>query len=146
MSKEIKLTQGQVAIVDDEDYEYLNKVKWYAQWAVGTKSYYAMRRKGLTCELMHRAIMNNPSGLLVDHINHETLDNRKDNLRIVTSSQNSLNRKIMSTNKSSVTGVVSRRGIFEVAIGENGKIKHIGTFKTLEAAAAAYKAEYDKRF
>lgn len=87
MSKEIPLTQGYVAIVDDEDYEELSKYKWYvSQTPSGNK---AARSTNPGTVLMHRAIMNAPDGMDVDHINHDTLDNRRStNLRVCTRRQN----------------------------------------------------------
>lgn len=91
----IELTQGQVAKVDDEDYEEINNHIWYAWWSEDTKSFYAVRNEGKrgsrTSIKMAREIMNAPPNLLVDHINGDTLDNRKENLRIVTRRQNAQN-------------------------------------------------------
>jgi hypothetical protein len=106
--KEIILTQGQVALVDDEDYEYLNQFKWQAFWSKKAHTFYAHRPiyKGnkRTKILMHRQILNVPDGLQVDHINHKTLDNQKYNLRIVTCRQNNQNH---SRNVSSIYPGVS---------------------------------------
>ena len=97
--KRIPLTQGQFAIVDDEDYEQLNKYKWYAQWNRTAKSYTARRRrrkeeKGTSIHiLMHIQILCALKVDEIDHYNNNTLDNRKLNLRIVTRQQNQLKRK-----------------------------------------------------
>lgn len=82
--KEIKLTRGLKAMVDDEDFAKLNSVKWCAHSAG-----YAYRTGG---QLMHRIIMNAPDNLHIDHINGNRLDNRKCNLRLCTRSQNALNK------------------------------------------------------
>jgi len=96
--KQITLTQGQYAIVDDWNYEWLNQWKWCAGWAKNTKSYYAMRRaKGEFDRYytirMHREILGLKKGdrRQADHINHNTLDNRESNLRIVNNQQNCFN-------------------------------------------------------
>src|SRR3972149_6021810 len=94
--KKIKLTKDEFALVDDEDFEYLNQFAWQCS-PLG----YATRRIG-----MHREIIKTPKGMYTDHINGNPLDNRKENLRIVTFSQNMLNRKRYKNNKSGHKGVV----------------------------------------
>jgi len=95
--KEIELTQGQVAIVDDEDFEYLSQWKWRASWHENNKSFYAARADRSTGKYktiyMHRLIMQTESGLECDHIFHNTLDNRKSVLRNVTRSENQRNNR-----------------------------------------------------
>lgn len=98
--KKIKLTQNKYALVDDEDFERVNQYKWHCS-ACG----YAMCRKGKHLIYMHHSILDIPKGMFVDHINRNGLDNRKSNLRIVTHSQNMINRKFQKNNKSGVTGI-----------------------------------------
>ena len=139
--KLIPLTQGQYAIVDDEDYEELSKFKWHAKWDHETHSFYARRtfrlpgRKWRT-EQMHRRILGLERGdkLQVDHINHKTLDNRRANIRIVTTSQNQHNRiaKGYYWDKD--------RHKFRAQIKMNGARKHLGYFDDLAGARAAYLA------
>lgn len=88
--KRIELSQGKVALVDDGDFAWLSKWKWshnggYAVRAEGPRG--AQRRIA-----MHREIMQAPKGMVVDHINHDRLDNRRENLRVVDYSANALNR------------------------------------------------------
>ena len=95
--KTIPLTQGKVAIVDDEDYEELMKHKWYANKRPDGR-WYAVRRGPLLggrrkTIYMHRALMAGASPLQVDHINGDGLDNRRANLRLVTQSVNQRNQK-----------------------------------------------------
>jgi len=101
--RRIPLTQGKYAIVDPEDFERLNKYKWYA--ARDTRTFYAHRKKRVGKKYvsigMHRQILNPPDHLMVDHINHNGLDNRKANLRLATSAQNSYNRRQVRKDKSS---------------------------------------------
>ena len=83
--KQIKLTHGKYAIVDDEDFEKVNCYKWRVDHKY--KNWYAVRaiRKSngkWTTQRMHRFIMNVPDGLEIDHISHDILDNRKCNLRV----------------------------------------------------------------
>ncbi len=95
--KTIELTQGFVTIVDNEDYEELMQYKWCAS---RTSPGYAKALRaaprdadGKTHHVyMHREIMNAPKGMVVDHINHEPLDNRRANLRVCTHAQNLANQ------------------------------------------------------
>lgn len=94
--KEIPLTQGKVALVDDEDFELLNQLNWYA-YKNKTGNYYAVRNysaeKGKRkIILMHREIMDAPKGIQVDHRNGDGLYNQKENLRLATHQQNSFNQ------------------------------------------------------
>ena len=90
--KEIKLTQGKVALVDDEDYDKLVELKWFYHTGYASSNMW-IDGKRKTAK-MHRVIMNNPKGFMIDHINHDTLDNRKENLRLVTNQQNLFNQKL----------------------------------------------------
>jgi len=104
--KKIKLTKGKCAMVDDEDFEYLNQWKWNV-----STSGYARRIlyvKGLGAQgnvYMHRLINETPVELFTDHINQNKLDNRKSNLRVVTKSQNGMNRGKSKNNQSGVKGI-----------------------------------------
>lgn len=94
--KSISLTKGKFAKVDDEDFEELNKYKWCAGEIKGIWYAYRGKREGLIVKRisMHRLIMKAEKRWdIVDHINHDGLDNRKINLRIVTNSENLRNRK-----------------------------------------------------
>ena len=98
--KHIQLTQDQFAIVDDEDFEWLSQVKWFAWWNRCTRSFYAGRQIRLpngkqTMVQMHRAILGVRRGdkQQVDHVNHGTLDNRRANIRIVTHGENQQNTR-----------------------------------------------------
>lgn len=150
MSKEIELTQGKVAIVDDEDYEWLNQWKWCYH-----KSYnggYAERtdyKNGVQKTIkMHREIMNATKGQQIDHKNLNRLDNTKENLRICNIQENSFNRKSK--------GVTSKyKG---VSYSTNGNCKwrariycgdkriHIGYYDNEIDAAKAYNEEAIKLF
>ena len=143
MPKQIKLTQGKFAIVDNEDFEFLNKWKWYAQQ--GGNTFYAARKsKSINGKQkvirMHRAIIKPNIGLEVDHVNRNGLDNRKINIRECTRSQNSLNARIRTDNTSGCKGVCfdKRSGKYAAQIKINGKRKHVGLFSTVEEAAKAF--------
>lgn len=142
--KYIQLDKGQVAIVDDEDYDYLSQFKWYASKERGR--YYATRgnkvinwvRQKPALIKMHREIMNFPEGMQVDHINHNSLDNRKSNLRICTVRQNLMNRKPKANRISKYLGVDHNGCSWVARIGVNWESIHLGSFETEEQAAKAY--------
>lgn len=139
--KEIQLTQGQVALVDDEDFEYLNQWRWCIRWSKNTQSYYAMRTEYKPFQktiYMHRVIVNTPKGLECDHINHDTLDNQKHNLRNITHSQNMMNRRTQSNNKLGVKGVFKYGSVFRAQVRKDGKIVFDKTFTALGDAIVAH--------
>lgn len=136
--KEINLTQDQVALVDDEDWEELSKYKWYARWDKKLKSFYAIRNIRLngkkTSLMIHRQIMKLCKGdkRQVDHVNHNTLDNRKCNLRIVTNRQNLWNRKNQSKFGQCIELQTDkyRTRPFRVQVQLSGKRINIGSYET----------------
>lgn len=94
MTKQIPLTKGKFALVDDEDYAYLSKVKWRVH--TNNELLYAItgsHHNGNKEVLMHVLIMKPPKGMGVDHWNHDGLDNRRCNLRVTTQSINMYNRR-----------------------------------------------------
>lgn len=141
--KQIPLTRGKCAIVDDDDYERLMKHKWFA--VLFKNGWYAARCLARNCGkqktlLMHREIMSPPTGMQCDHINHNALDNRKSNLRIVTASENQHNCRKRKDNTSGHKGVVySKAGKkWYAQISVNGGHKYLGSFSDKIAAAHAY--------
>ena len=151
--KEIELTQNQVALVDDDDYEFLMSFKWHAQRAWKGK-FYAYRRVGKGKISMHRIIMNAKHNQIVDHKDRNGLNNTRENLRFCSNSENGSNRssfgrskylgvhylKYTREYKSKVSGDITyyRCNYIRASIKNNGKIIHIGSFKTEEEAALAY--------
>ena len=143
--REIQLTQGMVAKVDDEDYERLSRHKWYAN-----KSYsvwYARRVEKLpdgkwVTIRMHREIMGAKPGQQLDHIDGNGLNNTRSNLRFATNQENARNRGFRSDNTSGFKGVSwnDQRGKWTAYIRLNGKQKHIGVFDSVVKAACAYDA------
>jgi hypothetical protein len=137
--KEIKLTQGKVTLIDDEDYEYLNQWKWHlhdghgAQYA--TRTIY--RKGGKQRQInMHRLIMNTPNGMEVDHLDRNGLNNQKNNMRNCTRKENSRNRDPKSA--SGYIGVYCQGKSQIIArIYVNGKDIFLGSFKNKEDAARA---------
>lgn len=133
---------GNRAIVDDEDYEWINDLK---TWSLTPKGYallsvYDKERKN-TKQLitMHRLIMFAKKGDEIDHINGDKLDNRKGNLRFVTRSQNLMNRKKFA-GSSIYKGVSYHKGNkkWQVWISAGGKAKFLGHFDNERYAAYAY--------
>jgi hypothetical protein len=137
--KHIPLTQGQFAIVDDEDFEALTQYKWHAM--KDCKTYYAARSERGARIRMHRQIMNAPVGLEVDHINHEGLDNRRINLRLCSVSQNRMNegrkREGVSSRYKGVCWAKATQK-WQTSIGFQGKVQYLGQFDTEEEAHAVY--------
>jgi len=145
--KHITLTQGQKAIVDDDDYDNLNNLKWFA-----TKNrcgFYARRstwdpknKKVSKPLIMHRVVVGAGDGEVVDHINGNSLDNRKSNLRVCSNAQNCRNRKRNNKNNSTskYKGVSwnKKKKLWESVIGFNYKDCWLGYFKSEKEAAEQY--------
>jgi hypothetical protein len=144
--KEIKLTRGLVALVDDEDFDYLNQFRWHCDKHYST--YYVSRTIKLKngkqkTILMHRVIMNTPEGMEVDHKDHNGLNCQKYNIRNCTHSQNKMNVKAYGIIKYLGVDLI-KKGKYRSKIKVNGITKHIGIFDNPELAAMAYdkKAKY----
>ena len=138
MTKEIQLTQGQVTTIDDKDYPSVSKHKWYAKKSkYGYNAYTSINGKDTK---LSRFIMKPKKNMVVDHINHNTLDNTRNNLRICTSHQNNMNQNLNSKNKSGYKGVhydkASKKWRAKLQI--DGKKKHLGYYDSPEMAARAY--------
>ncbi len=142
--KRIPLTQGKFAIVDDEDYEWLVRWKWYVSKKSGLL--YAVRNG--YCEItkkryqihMHRLILGlvTGDGLFTDHIDHNGLNNRRDNLRVCTPQQNQYNRLPQKKGASEYKGVTWNRGRWHAEIKFYQKTINLGRFDTEWDAAVAY--------
>lgn len=124
-----------VALVDEEDYERIAAHKWHTRvdrrairWADGANS----RRV-----LMHREVVSAPDGVIVDHANGDTLDNRRSNLRICTAAQNAWNvRAVRGKRFKGVQRYEPNRWRARIRI--NGHLTHIGSFGSEVEAALAY--------
>lgn len=142
--KEIKLTKGFVALVDDEDYEYLSQWKWYALKNYNT--YYATRAvyfpdiKKQKRVFMHRLIMNTPDEMFVDHKDFNGLNNQRMNLRNCTPHQSCFNRRkrLNKTAKYLGVNITTDKRYIRARIRFCGKLIDLGFFNTEEEAARAY--------
>lgn len=150
--KEIQLTRGMVAMVDDEDFKQLNQFKWKAN--PGHSTFYASRNiyvsKGKwRTEIMHRVIMGvTDSKKMIDHRDHNGLNNQKSNLRVCTNKQNIYNTKSRKNSTSKYLGVSWKPSIkrWHVMIQKDGKFKYLGVYKDEKLAALAYNKEAEILF
>ena len=143
--KEIQLTQGRVALVDDDDYEYINSMKWFAHVDKRSKSLnYACRTvrvgKKITRIFMHHLVIGKPQkGLVTDHIDGNGLNNQKQNLRLVTHRINMQNNH--KPNKSSnFLGVTKQGNRWMSQIRINKKYHYLGLYGTQQEAHDKYKS------
>lgn len=141
--KTIPLTQGKVALVDDEDYSELSKHRWYANKFRNT--YYAVRNLPTNLEshknmsqLMHIAIVGTPRGMQTDHINGNGLDNRRCNLRVVTHRQNLQNRHVPKTSKYPGVSWDKPHHRWRTDFQFDGKKHYLGQYKDEQTAAIVY--------
>lgn len=143
--KTIQLSQGKVTLVDDADYEWLSNWKWCA--TMGHTTFYAQRNAQMSdgshhTVLMHRQILGLEYGdpRQGDHVNGKGLDNRIDNLRIVTHQENHFNRRAASG-----WWFCHRKGKYAAELELNAKKIWLGYHNTPEEARSAYlagKAKY----
>lgn len=150
----LHLGHGQIALINVDDLALVAHRKWHAR--KGGHTYYAYynwrpgggRDSKTETVLLHRLIMGLTAGSpeFVDHINHNGLDNRRDNLRVVTPYENTQNRRPSNSNgRTGYRGVVQRSPLtaknpFEARIRKDGKQIHLGMFPTAIDAARAYDA------
>lgn len=151
MMREIPLTRGFMALVDDEDFDELSKHKWHIDangYAVRTQ-HTAPRPNRKTIALrMHRVLMglDNADGRRVDHKDGNRLNNQRANLRICTGEENTRNQRIRKDNRTGFKGVVKATGGFwRAQIHVNKKRFDLGLFESPEEAHGAYcKAALEK--
>lgn len=141
--RKILLTQDKSTLVDDKDYERVNKFKWFVQTSPSGKQQARNRRIGL----LSRFILNPPVNKVVDHINGDSLDNRRKNLRVCSIKENGRNvRKKASTYKYKGVYKNQRSNGFFASITVDYKTKYIGFFPTKEEAAKAYNKKAEELF
>lgn len=136
--KQIKLTQGKFAYVDDEDFERVNQYKWY--FSKNKWGGYAQRNMLKKTILMHRFILNPSKNMEIDHKNSNGLDNQKMNLRICTSTENKHNASLRKDNTSGYKGVywIDSKSRYVSVIKLNKKRIYGGYFKDKIRAALIY--------
>lgn len=140
----ISLSQDRFALIDAEDFGLTSGFRWYFSGGYA-KSDKIVGKKRIRFRL-HRLIMGSPPDKEIDHINGDTLDNRRENLRICTHAENSRNRKVCKRNKSGFRGVSHFRDKWQASIRFNGKSIHLGHRKTKEEAAMLYENAAKKLF
>jgi len=151
--KRIPLTQGQEAIVDDEDFQRLNKYNWRARWDEHAHTFYAQRHTTnnsgrRTTIRMHREVLRASLAEMVDHKDRNGLNNQKENLRRATRSQNQANTRKKSGCASRFKGVsLDRRdGRWYSRIKVEGRTLQLGRFDSEREAAVAYNRAASKHF
>jgi len=145
--KFIELTAGKFALVDDEDFEMVNALNWNANFQHTT--WYARAWQKPKRILMHRLIMGvTDSGILVDHRNHDGLDNRRNNLRIASKADNCRNKSHRNGTSSKYHGVcwhkATNKWITKICVDYTDI--HLGIFEKEEDAALAYNVAAVKYF
>lgn len=135
---------GSEMLCDEDDWERLK----YHCWGEDFYGYAVSRNREDGVLRFHDCIMNPKNGLVVDHVNRMPLDNRKDNLRVVTQRVNAINSNMKCTNTSGHTGVWRRKdtGRWSARIVVNYRQISLGCFDTKQEAIEARKKAFDKYF
>lgn len=145
--REIQLTKGFSALVDDDSYQDLAQFKWCA--LRGRLTWYAVRGVPIVGSrkrrlvMMHRVILGTPDGYWTDHVDGNGLNNQRSNLRVATNSQNAHNQTRKRAGASSLYRGVSwcnYTGRWRAVIQIDGKMIHLGRFESEVDAARAYNA------
>ncbi len=137
----LKLTKGYQTIVDDDLPIEISKRKFQAFIGIRNSTPYATTTINKRTYFLHRLIMNPPKGMVVDHINGDTLDNRRENLRVCTQFENMSNRKTNTNNKFGFKGVNYHKqsGKYRARISVANRRISLGLYSTPEDAFEAYK-------
>ena len=156
--KEIRLTQGKVAKVDDKTFHLFDSITWAVCFTgTITKRPYVMHYQGLVGNKQRYIKLHDmawlamtgklpPKGMMLDHIDGDTLNNQVSNLRLVTHKENSWNRKVHRNSTTGYAGVsvVRATGRYKAEIRSEGEHYILGTFSTLsEAVKARAKKAYE---
>ena len=135
----IPLSEELTTIVDDDEFHLLSSYQWSAN-QTESGHVYAVRWDGFKAVKMHREIMGaaHGDGLIVDHIDGNTLNNQKSNLRLCTQSENTQNSRKQKTSTSKYKGAQKCKDGWQASITKNGVKKYLGCYKTQIAAACVY--------
>lgn len=133
---EIQLTQNKKTTIDSEDLPIITVHNWTAHQQCS--KFYAIASHCGNMIYMHRFLLNTPKGLHTDHVNGNTLDNRRCNLRIATCSQNIMNQALHTNSTSGYKGVTFYAGKWRAKIMVDRYTVDLGRFFTIEEAALAY--------
>jgi hypothetical protein len=151
--RQVPLSQGLFAIVDDADAPRVSAYLWHARWNETAQTHYAQtnvkKDDGSSTTLqMHRFLMNAPDGVQVDHRNHDGLNNTRENLRLSTRGQNQHNRKVRKSTRSGFKGVSFHKGQGKwcAYINFEKKRVNLGYFTDAKDAARAYNAKARELF
>lgn len=143
--KKLELARGEVAQLDEPDYDRLRHFKWYCIKGYAYRTVYLGKVDGkykYTTIPMHREVLNPLDGLLADHIDGNRLNNTRNNLRAVTRGQNTINSAMRKTNRYGYKGIIYNplctKRPWYARIKLNGKVQVKGYFETREEAALAY--------
>lgn len=140
----VPLTRGQFALIDREDADWIGKSNWQAWLSPTMKTFYATRKLygGKVNIALHMAILMPDRGLIPDHRNGSTLDDRRANLREATPSQNRYNSRMYRSNASGYKGVhrISEHANFTAKLAVNKKRLYLGSYETAEEANAVVRA------
>lgn len=142
--REIPLTQGKVALVDDKDYQRLSVHSWHT-WRSTSGVFYARRttkNPSRVTILMHQEVIGKPeAGLEIDHKDRDGLNNQRSNLRFVTHSENMMGQKtIKGTSRFKGVSWRASSNKWRALIRVGGRLNHLGYFTDEEDAARAYDA------
>lgn len=134
--KTVNLTQNKIALISDQDWERISRIRWHA---ARTRKRWEARHSGTGKTWVRMAKFILQTDCEVDHVNGDALDNQRDNLRVVTRSQNNQNRKARP-HSSKFKGVhwLKRARRWQVSLRKNGKKFHLGYFKDEVEAGKAY--------
>lgn len=134
-------TNGHEILIDIEDYAFLKQFSWHTRSDRTNFKLIADRGPKHKVRLMHRLILDDPKDLTVDHINGNTLDNRKVNLRICSIKENTRNRqkrKDKTSSKYKGVSLIKSNKKWYASIKQDGKSYNLGTYQTEIQAAKAY--------
>lgn len=140
----IHLNTGQAVLIDAEDAIPLSRYSWAATYSRGKQIPYAKAKIDGKNIRMHRLLLNAPTNLQVDHINGNSLDNRKENLRLCTHRENQQNRSVHRDGRLCGTAYNKPLKKWRAKFTKDRKAFHIGYYETELEAHQAYKDKIEE--